>query len=316
MGEGGLTGDDLMNDCYIGLTKSKKMIMAAAMGGCMSLPHVGHAAPAPKAATKAVATTPAKRIAATQIATPAGLRYLPEGPLLIGLVQLNAAENFFGMITGGAQNDDAADAMKGMLMLLKDQMDGPLAVAMYADKTGKPESVVMAARLKQAALTRELLNGVTMLQGGDENKGPQKSVYKGQNLFTMEIPQQANAPKVPIPLQPTYSLLSSDFLVVGTTLDAVKRSIDSGTEVTGGLVRRADVAAMMKEFPPTGTADVWLMIPKPSGNLPANVKLPLPIPIASLPIGATVMTVRFTSSGVRFEGLASVDRSAKTAQKP
>jgi hypothetical protein len=218
------------------------------------------------------------------------------------------------MMTGGQQRDaSGTDALAGVFDLLKDQIYGPLSVAAYMDPTGKPGSFVMAAHLKQAALTRELMNGALTL-GGDEKSPTQKSTYRGQTLMTAEIPK-AQMGNLPITLQPTFTITDTDFLLVGTTLPVVKQSLDAGAVATGGLSSRSDVTAMMRQFPPDAGADVWLFMPKPSGKVALPGKSPLPIPLASLPIGATVMTLRFTPTGVRFEGLASVDR-AKTAQAP
>jgi hypothetical protein len=236
--------------------------------------------------------------------------------LLIATVQLGAAGNFLSMMTGGTggESGGTSDMLAGVLQLLKDQVDGPLSVGLYADSAGKPSSLVMAARLKEAGLTRELLNGVTMLGGEDKNK-PNSITYRGQNLVTLDLPQSKPASALPLPLQPTFTITTSNFLLIGTTLASVKQSLDAGAQATGGLAARSDVAAMMRDFPPTANTDVWLLIPKPTGKLSLGGKSPLPIPVAGLPLGSTVMSLRFTPAGVRFEGLASVDRS-KTAQSP
>jgi hypothetical protein len=276
-------------------------------GSCLagSLPSVAATSPSRPAA---------KPAALARVASLPGLRYLPAHPSLIAAVQVSAVQNFLGMMTGGQSSEaSGADALVGIFDLLKDQMDGPLTTAAYLDATGKSGAFVMAAHLKQAALTRELMNGALTL-GGDEKSPTQKSTYRGQTLLTAQLPK-AQMGNLPITLQPTFTITDTDFLLVGTTLAVVKQALDTGAVAVGGLASRSDVVAMMRQFPPDTGADVWLFMPKPTGKLALPGKSPLPIPIASLPIGATVATLRFTPTGVRFEGLASVDR-AKTAKAP
>lgn len=245
---------------------------------------------------------------------PAGLGYLPPKPLVIAAVQVSAANNFLEMISGGTKaKDDASDALAGMLQLMKDQIDGPLAVGLYADAEGKPSTVIMAAHLQQSGLTRELLGGIAAM-GGDEKNGPKKTAYQGQTLITMDLPKGGPNP-LQVAMQPTFTVTDTDYLVLGTTLDAVKQSLDTGLKASGGgLAARSDVVTALKNYPPTSATDVWLMLPKLPGNLSVG-KTTMPNWMSGLPLGATVMGLRFTPLGVRFDGLAAIER-VKTAAHP
>lgn len=289
------------------------------------VPLKSEAAPAAKPAAKPRPAAAARPASPARTADPLavrgvanllpGLRHLPGDPMLVAAVQVNAVDNFLRMMTGGATRDaSGTDLMVGALKLLKDQINGPLSVGVYPDATGKTYSLLMAAHLKESTFTRELLGGFVTL-GGDEKNPPRQEKYKGQNLVSLNLPKSP-AGSLPLLLQPTFSVTTTDFLLIGTSLPVVKQSIDAGATPTGVLGARADLAAMLREIPLGTATDVWVFVPEPTRNLKGK-PTPFPIPVAGLPLGPTVVSLRFTPTGVRFEGLASVDRSkAKAAQTP
>ncbi|MBW3622961.1 MAG: DUF3352 domain-containing protein [Armatimonadetes bacterium] len=297
-------------------------LVGALLAGFMLGPGGVMAAPRPAAPPRTVPPVP-KAAATPRPDLPAaarsvlvslpGMRYLPQQPLLVAAVQVNAVDNFLKMLTGNVPRQASqTDMMTGALQLLKDQIDGPVSVGLYPDATGKSFSLMMAARLKESGFTRELLNGFVTL-GGDEKNAPQRVAYKGQTLISMELPKRP-AGTLPIHLQPTFAVTTTDYLLIGTSLPIVKQSVDVGAQAGTGLGLSPGVTAMLQEVPITSATDVWLYVPKPPADL-KGVRTPIPVPLANLPLGATVATLRFTSTGVRFEGLASVDRN-RAAQTP
>jgi hypothetical protein len=239
--------------------------------------------------------------------SPPGMRYLPDQPMLLANVQPKAAENFLNMASKGAKSDaSSTDMIAGVFQVLNDQVDGPLSVGLYPDGSGKPGALLLAAHLKQAEMTRELLSGAAMMQGDDQN-GPQKETYRGQTLYSIAMPK-TKANSLSIPLLPTFTVTDNNYLIIGTALEPVKQALDAGASSGRSLASRADIVSVLKQFPASSGADVWLYLPKPGGALKSLGKLP----IASLPVGPTVLTLRFTADGVRFDGLTTISRETAT----